>query len=46
MVNSVAVGYENIMAMLILNVALSTDITSAVKFLHLNSHNTFNSHLN
>ena len=46
MVGGVAVGYANMMAMPVLNVAPSTDISSAVNLSQLNNHNTFNSHLN
>ena len=46
MVGGVAVGYVNMMAMLVLNVAPSTDLSSAVNLSQLNNHNTFISHVN
>ena len=46
MVACVACGYANMMAMPILNFALSADILSSVNFSQLNNHNTFNSHVN
>ena len=46
MVCGVAVGYANMMAMSVLNVAPSADLTSAVNLLHLNNHNWFNSNVN
>ena len=46
MVGGVAVGYSNMMAMPVLNVALSADLSSAVNLSQLNNHNTFNSHVN
>ena len=45
-VGYVAVGYANIMAIPVLNVALSADLSSAVNLSQLNNHNTFNSHVN
>ena len=46
MVGSVAVGYANMMAMPVLNVAPSADLTSAVNLSQLNNHNNFNNHIN
>ena len=46
MVGGVAVGYANMMAMPILNVAPSADLSSAVNLSQLNNHNTFKSHVN
>ena len=45
MVGGLAVGYANMMLMLVLNVT-PADLSSAVNFLQLNNHNTFNSHVN
>ena len=46
MVGCVALGYANMMAMPVLNVAPSADLSSAVNLSQLNNHNTFNSHVN
>ena len=46
MVGGVAVGYANMMAMPVLNLASSADFSSAVNLSQLNNHNTFNSHVN
>ena len=46
MVGDVAVGYANMMAMPVLNVAPSADLSSAVNLSQLNNHKTFNSHVN
>ena len=46
MVGNVAVGYANMMAMSVLNVAPSANFTSSVYFSQLNNHNSFNSHVN
>ena len=46
MVGGVAVGYANMMAMPVLNVAPSADLSSAVNLSQLNNHNTFNSQVN
>ena len=46
MVGGVALGYANMMAMPILNVAPSADLSSAVNLSQLNNNNTFNSHVN
>ena len=46
MIGGVAVGYANMMAMPVLNVAPSADLLSFVNLLQLNNYNTFNSHAN
>ena len=46
MVDGVAVGNANMMAMPVLNVAQSADLSSAVNLSQLNNHNTFNSKIN
>ena len=46
MVGGVAVAYANMMAMPVLNVSPSADLSYAVNFSQLNNHNTFNSHVN
>ena len=45
-VGDVAVFYPNMMAMPVLNVAPSPDLSSAVNLSQLNNHNTFISHVN
>ena len=45
-VAGVAVGNANMMAMPVLNVAPSANLTSAVNLSQLTNHNTFNSHVN
>ena len=46
MVAGVAVVYANMMAMPVINVAPSADLSNAVNLSQLNNHNTFNSHVN
>ena len=46
MVDGVAVGYANMMAMRVLNVSPFADFSSAVNLSQLNNHNTFISHVN
>ena len=46
MVAGVAVGYANMIAMPVLNVAPSADLTSAVNLSQLNKHNTYINHFN
>ena len=42
MVDGVAVGYANMIAVTLLNVAPSADISSAVNLSQFNNHNYFN----
>ena len=46
MVGCIAYGYVNMMAMPVLTVAPSANLSSAVNLSQLNNHNTFNSHVN